>query len=254
MIAVLSPAKTLDFEPVETAEVTTPRLMNATGTLVKTLKKKSVADIQQLMSVSEKIAQLNKDRYQAFKAPFTIDNAKPSILAFKGDVYTGLEADTFGKRDMNFAQKHIRILSGLYGVLKPLDLMQAYRLEMGTRLEQGKHKNLYSFWGNRITKLINEDLADIKSKLIVNLASIEYFRSINTDELNADVLNIHFKENRNGKYKVIAFNAKKARGRMANLMVKERIKKPENLKTLVVNDYVYNDQLSEGMDWVWTKA
>ena len=252
MIVLLSPAKTLDFSAHKLKKHSIPRLLDDSEKLVKTLKKKSAADIQELMGVSEKISTLNVGRYKSYQTPFTLDNAKQSALAFKGDVYTGLEAETFNGHELNFAQKHIRILSGLYGVLKPLDLMQAYRLEMGTKLKTGRHKNLYTFWDKRVTELVNQDLAESKSKLILNLASKEYFHVMKPELLNAEVLNIHFKENRNGKYKVISFSAKKARGRMAHLLVKEKITKPELLKNLVINDYVYNEKLSKGNDWVFT--
>jgi len=164
----------------------------------------------------------------------------------------GLEANTFNKNDLKFADKHLRILSGLYGLLRPLDLMQPYRLEMGTSLKVGRKKNLYEFWGSQITELINYDLAESKSKLVLNLASKEYFKSVKVHELQKPVLNIHFQENRGGKYKVIAFNAKKARGRMAHLVIKERIKNPEDLKTLDVNGYVYNEAQSSEGNWAFT--
>jgi len=252
MIVLLSPAKTLDFDAHKLEKHSIPRLLEDSGKLIKTLKKKSAADIQELMGVSEKISTLNVERYKSYQTPFTLENAKQAILAFKGDVYLGLEAEAFNGHELNFAQKHLRILSGLYGVLRPLDLMQPYRLEMGTSLKTGRRKNLYAFWDKKVTELINQDLSESKSKVVLNLASKEYFQVIKPDLLDAEVLNIHFKENRNGKYKVISFNAKKARGRMAHLLVKERITKPALLKTLVVNDYVYNEKLSEGNDWVFT--
>ncbi len=253
MIIVLSPAKTLDFSPLETKNSTQPRLLKKSNELVKVLKKKSAADIQKLMSVSEKIANLNVERYQTFKTPFTSNNAKPSMYAFRGDVYTGLEADNFNKREVDFAQKHIRILSGLYGVLKPMDLMQPYRLEMGTKLKNGKHKNLYEFWDNQITDIINQDLEQSGSDILLNLASKEYFHSIKKDKLKGRILDIAFKENRNGVYKIISFSAKKARGRMAHLVVKEKIKKPAYLKDLVINDYVYNEEMSTPDSYVYIK-
>jgi len=252
MIAVLSPAKTLDFNPSGYKEFSIPRALESSEVLVGTLKKKSAGALQKLMGVSEKIAVLNRDRYQQFAPPFNLENAKQAGLAFKGDVYVGLEADSFTKAQLKWADKHIRILSGLYGVLRPLDLIQPYRLEMGTPLKNGRKKNLYEFWGSEITKMINEDLATSKSKYILNLASVEYFKSIKKDELDAPILNVHFRENRNGTYKVISFSAKKARGRMAHLMVKEKIKNPQKLKELVVNDYVYNDAMSTDVDYVFT--
>ena len=252
MIAVLSPAKTLDFNPSDYKEYSLPRNLEASGVLVDKLKKKSVGSLQKLMGVSEKIALLNKERYQNFTPSFSLENAKQAGLAFKGDVYLGLEADTFTKTELKWADKHVRILSGLYGVLRPLDLIQPYRLEMGTPLENGRKKNLYEFWGNTITDIINEDLEKTKSKLLLNLASKEYFHSVKMDQLKVPVLNIHFRENRKGVYKVISFTAKKARGRMAHLMVKEKIKNPEALKELDVLGYEFNPGLSTEWDWHFT--
>ncbi len=253
MIVLLSPAKTLDSTPSSTKKFTTPRLLEKSHTLVKTLKTKSVGDLQQLMSVSEKIAQLNVERYDAFKTPFTLENAKQAALIFKGDVYQALKADTFNSRDLTFAQKHIRILSGLYGMLRPLDLMQAYRLEMGTKLKNGAYKNLYEFWDHSITELVNADLASSKSKVVLNLASKEYFKSIKVKELNAPLVNVHFKEQRGDKYKIIAFNAKKARGAMAHQIVKFRITKVNQLKDLDVNGYLYKETMSKEGDLVFVK-
>jgi len=252
MLLVLSPAKTLDYSPTEMETFHQPRFPEATQDLVKKLKKSSVGKLQALMGISEKLAKLNVDRYKAFSEEFTTENAKQAALAFKGDVYLGLQAETFNKNDFKFADKHLRILSGLYGLLRPLDLMQPHRLEMGTSLKMGRKKNLYEFWGDRITTLINEDLAESKSKVLLNLASVEYFKAINTELLQAPILNIHFRENRKGAYKVISFNAKKARGKMANLVIKERLKKAEDLKSLVVNDYVYNEELSKEGNWFFT--
>lgn len=252
MITLLSPAKTLDLDPVETATHSVPRLMADTETLVAVLKKKSARQLKNLMKVSDNIAALNVERYQTFATPFTPTNAKPAALAFKGDVYLGLEAETFSEADMDFAQDHLRILSGLYGVLKPLDLMQAYRLEMGTPLKKGRKKNLYEFWDRRITDLINQDLAESGGDTIINLASKEYFHAVKPALLQGRLINIHFRENRNGQYKVISFNAKKARGRMAHIIVKERVTLAENLKEFVANDYCYNEGMSTETDWVYT--
>jgi cytoplasmic iron level regulating protein YaaA (DUF328/UPF0246 family) len=251
MIALLSPAKTLDFSPVETA-TTQPRLLSRSEDLIKSLRRKSTADLMELMHISEKLGTLNRERYRDFTTPFTSENAKPAILAFKGDVYTGLGAETFDEGDLDFAQAHVRMLSGLYGALRARDLMQAYRLEMGTKLATRQGKNLYQFWGDDITKLLNEDLAASGSKLFLNLASQEYFKSVNINALDAPVLNIHFQENRDGKFKVITFNAKKARGRMAHQLTRQRITNAEDLKLLDVNGYVYNDELSSELDWYFT--
>lgn len=244
MIILLSPAKSLDFSPLENVEYSQPRLLDKTAELVGVMRKKSRAAIQELMGVSEKIADLNHGRYQNFSLPFTTENAKPSMYAFNGDVYTGLEASSFEGQEIDFAQRHIRLLSGLYGVLKPLDLIQPYRLEMGTKLKYRRKKNLYEFWGTEITDLLNQDLAEAGSEVVLNLASKEYFRAVKKEKLNGKVIDIDFRENRNGTLKVISFNAKKARGRMAHLIVKEGITSPEDLKELVVNDYVFSPDRS----------
>ena len=245
MIILLSPAKSLNFEPTKIKKHSTPRLLEESNVLVGQLKTKSANSIKKLMSVSDNIAKLNVDRFNNFKTPFTLDNAKQAILAFDGDVYLGLEADTFDSKDMTFAQKHIRILSGLYGVLKPLDLMQPYRLEMGTRLKVKRKKNLYDFWDEKITEMINEDLTNSKSDIILNLASKEYFGSVKPKLANGKIVHVHFKELRNGQYKVISFTAKKARGKMANLIVKNRITDLKSLFKLNVDGYQYNKELSD---------
>jgi cytoplasmic iron level regulating protein YaaA (DUF328/UPF0246 family) len=232
---------------------TQPRLLDDTQALAAVLRKKSRADIQDLMHVSEKLADLNHSRFQEFSLPFSAENAKPAGLAFKGDVYQDLEADTFTEAEFEFANQQIRILSGLYGVLRPSDLMQAYRLEMGTKLKNRRGKNLYEFWGDRITKVLNQDLAEQDGDLILNLASKEYFKSVQPDKLNGRLLTVNFKDEKDGKFRIIAFNAKRARGRMANLITKEGITTAEPLKELVVNDYVYNPDLSTENDWVYSR-
>ncbi|MFT4759245.1 MAG: cytoplasmic iron level regulating protein YaaA (DUF328/UPF0246 family) [Paraglaciecola sp.] len=253
MIALLSPAKTLDFNPTEFEKYTNPRLLTDSSKLVKLLKEKSAEDVKKLMHVSDKIAELNVQRFHEFETPFNRDNAKQSLLAFKGDVYTGLAVDDFSEADLDFAQKHLRILSGLYGLLKPLDLMQAYRLEMGTRLENGGNKNLYEFWGDKITKLINDDVAESGGQAIINLASNEYFKSVNPEKLKGDLYKIDFKEDRDGKLKVIAFNAKKARGIMSREIIKNRITNPEDLKGLNIMGYIFNDELSTERSFLFAK-
>ena len=245
MILLLSPAKSLDYSPVEYEHYSTPRMLGKSEELIGNLRKKSSKKLQALMGVSKKIADLNVERYHSFSLPFTPENAKPAMFTFNGDVYRGLEAVEFVGDEIDFAQKHIRILSGLYGLLKPLDLMQPYRLEMGTSLKHKRKKNLYEFWGKSITELLNEDLAASGSQVVVNLASKEYFHAIKPDELNGEILNIDFKENRNGILKIISFNAKKARGRMAHLVVKENITKKEKIKELNVDGYVFDESKSD---------
>lgn len=253
MIILLSPAKTLDFESTSTTSYSDARLLKDSTKLVEVLKTMSPYDIRELMSVSEKIAELNVERYQQFSTPFSLNNAKQAVLAFKGDVYQGLEADTFEEEDLAFAQQHVRILSGLYGVLRPLDLMQPYRLEMGTKLQQNGSKNLYEFWASRITDLINDDLAASGSDVVLNLASKEYFKSVKEDQLKGKLIQVDFKEDRDGKYKIIAFNAKKARGAMTNQIVKHRIVDVASLKALNVEGYLFNDSLSSERHFVFTK-
>lgn len=253
MIVLLSPAKTLDTTPSTIKKHTKPRLLKLSEQLVGVLKKKSTRDLQQLMSVSEKIAQLNVDRFDSFSTPFKLKSTKQAALMFKGDVYQGLQADTFDEEDMEFAQQYVRILSGLYGVLRPLDLMHPYRLEMGTKLEHGRTKNLYGFWDKKITEIINKDVQKSGSDIILNLASKEYFKAIQPQYLKGQVITVHFQEKREDKYKVIAFNAKKARGAMTHQIVKYKITDIEQLKDLEINGYLFNKGLSLETDLVFVK-
>ncbi len=253
MIVLLSPSKTLDFNKHSNQYYTLPRLLKDSNKLVEVLKTLSPADIKQLMKVSDNIAELNFERFHQFETPFSLDNAKQALLAFKGDVYLGFEVEKMSDEDLTFAQKHLRILSGLYGVLRPLDLMQPYRLEMGTKLAKETYKDLYTFWGDRITNLLNDDIALLSSNLVINLASNEYFKAIKKELLKGSLLNIDFKENRNGGYSIISFNAKKARGAMAHQIIKHRVTEVEGLKSLVVNDYTFNNTLSTKDHFVFTK-
>ncbi len=204
----------------------------------------------ELMSISEKLATLNHDRFQQFSKN-TI--GKPALLAFKGDVYQDLQAEDFNSQELDFANRQIRILSGLYGLLRPRDVMQPYRLEMGTHLSNKKGDTLYDFWGTMITDLLNKDLDEDGSGLVLNLASKEYTKSLQLDRINGRVLNIQFKERRNGKLRFITFNGKKARGMMARLITLEKIRTAEPLKDLVVNDYAYAPQHSTEDDWMYVK-
>lgn len=254
MIILISPAKTLDFSPSNMQAHSNPRMLADSEKLVKILKKKSARSLKNLMSVSDNIAALNVERYQNYATPFTLENAKQAMLAFKGDVYTGLEAESFGDAETEFAQKHLRILSGLYGLLKPLDLMQAYRLEMGTRLKNGRKKSLYEFWGSKITDMINADLEASSGNVIFNLASKEYYHAVKEKELKGDVYHINFKENRNGVYKIISFTAKKARGTMSKLIIQNKITQVEDLKKLDVDGHVFNAELSDSSNFIFTKS
>jgi len=253
MIVLLSPAKTLDYTPSTITEFSQPRFIEQSLELVNILKQKNATDIQKLMKVSEKIADLNVERYGQFEKHFTADNSKQALLAFKGGVYVGLDVESFDETDMAFAQGHVRILSGLYGLLKPLDLMQPYRLEMGTKLHNKKGKNLYEFWGDRITQLINEDLKAIEGEHIINLASNEYFSSVKTPVLEGQLYNIVFKEEKNGAFKIISFNAKKARGVMTKYIVQHRISNPNDLKNFAEDDYSFNESMSDEFTFVFTR-
>ncbi|NJC26202.1 peroxide stress protein YaaA [Neolewinella antarctica] len=252
MLLLLSPAKTLDMQP--TARTSTqPRLLAESAELVGQLRGHSKDNLRDLMKISEKLADLNHGRFQAYSEPFTSENASAAGHAFRGDVYQDLAYHEFTESQKTLADRQIRILSGLYGVLRPSDLMQAYRLEMGTRLKNLRGKNLYEFWGDKITDLLNEDLTETGDDTVLNLASQEYFKSVNTDKLAGRLLTAHFKEDRKGKLKVIAFNAKKARGRLAQLITLEGMTSPAGMQELVVNDYIYSEELSSADDWVWTK-
>jgi len=253
LMIILSPAKTLDFSAKRLDKLTQPRLLRDTRALVKVLRKKSAGDLMELMHISEKLGQENHQRYQQFTTPFTDENAQQALIAFKGDVYLGLEADSFDEKDQLFAQDHLRILSGLYGILRPFDLMQAYRLEMGTRLQTPKGKNLYEFWGPKITKLLSEDMKATQNKYLINLASKEYASALHPSELKGTWVNIDFKENRDGKFKVIAFNAKKARGAMAKQIIQQGLDHPSQLRALEVNGYIFNSEMSSDTHLVFTK-
>lgn len=250
MLILISPAKTLDYSTPNFKEFTQPDFPSDINTLVGVMKKKSGQEICQLMHVSENLAVLNEERYKTFQKVFNTDNSKQALLAFKGDVYTKIEVDSYSKEDFDFAQKHLRILSGLYGLLKPLDLIQPYRLEMGTRLETKKGKNLYEYWGTKIAKAINEVS---NGSPIVNLASQEYFKAVDLKKLKSPVININFKEFKNGEYKTIGFFAKQARGMMTNFAIKNQILEPEELKGFNQDGYEYSESLSDSGNWTFIR-
>ena len=230
MLILLSPAKTLDYSKDFDVKPTAPAFLSDSSKLIKELKTKEPKDIATLMGLSDNLATLNFDRYQSWKAAKSISSdSKPALFVFQGDVYQGLKAETFNKKDIAFAQKHLRILSGLYGELRPLDVIKPYRLEMGTSLKIGTKKNLYEFWGDKIVNELNIALKDLNSSTLVNLASTEYFKSVNKKKLNAEIITPVFKDFSNGKYKMVMVYAKKARGMMANYIIKNRI---ENTSTL----------------------
>lgn len=241
MIIVVSPAKSLDFDkPAKTRKFSDSEFLSDSKKLMKGLKKYQPEQLSELMHMSEALGELNYARNANWKAPFTLENAKQAIFAFQGDVYQGMQAHEYSAAELNFAQKHLRILSGLYGLLKPLDLIQPYRLEMGSRFENERGKNLYEFWGSRLTDHINKELAPQKSKLLINLASNEYFSAIQPKQLEAELVTPIFKDFSNGKYKVISFFAKKARGSMVTYIVNNRLSSAKDLLGFDVDGYQYS--------------
>ena len=254
MLLLISPAKTLDYEtPASTQLKSEPEFTDRAETLINNLREYAPQDIAELMKLSDKLASLNVARYQSWVKEHNETNAKQAMLAFKGDVYTGLDADSFDEADYQFAQNHLRILSGLYGLLKPMDLMQPYRLEMGTKLQNDAGKNLYSYWGSTITDRLNDELASDKTPVVVNLASNEYFKSVQAKALNARLISPEFKDLKNGQYKIISFYAKKARGLMTRYAIRNRIENPEDLKQFDLEGYAFNASMSEGDKWVFTR-
>jgi cytoplasmic iron level regulating protein YaaA (DUF328/UPF0246 family) len=254
MLLVVSPAKNLDFEsPLATESFTQPELLTESQLLMDKCVTLTPADISSLMSISDKLAGLNAARFGQWSTPFSPENARQAVLAFNGDVYSGLDANSFTKEDFDFAQQHMRILSGLYGLLKPLDLMQAYRLEMGTKLENIRGANLYQFWGEIITELLNSALSAQGDKVLINLASNEYFKSVKKKALNAEIITPAFKDWKNGQYKMISFYAKKARGLMARYIIQNKLTEVEQLKGFDLAGYQYNAEFSKGNDWVFTR-
>ncbi|RKG37309.1 peroxide stress protein YaaA [Acinetobacter rongchengensis] len=245
MLALISPAKTLDYESTLPTDVhTLPRLLDQSQQLIDLSRKLSTSDIVSLMKVSEKIAHLNVERFRDWNADFNFSNARQAIFAFKGDVYTGLDAYHLSDADLQFAQKHLRSLSGLYGLLRPLDLMMPYRLEMGIKLANARGNNLYEFWGDRITKLINQDLEQSGSKLLVNIASDEYYKSVKEAQIQAEIIKPVFLDQKNGQYKVISFYAKKARGLMARYIIQNQLDKLEDLKSFNTDGYYFDTDSS----------
>ena len=244
MLTVVSPAKSLDFESrVRTRKFTQPRFLDDAARLVEHMKTFDPDNLSELMDINPELAELNWQRYASWEAPFNLRNARQAVFAFRGDVYLGLRAEQFGTAELNFAQKHLRILSGLYGILRPLDLIQPYRLEMGRQVSVDGHSGLYDFWGTRLADSLNEDLAaqPQKRKLLVNLASNEYFQSISSAALEAQVVTPVFKDQTNrGDYRVLSFMAKRARGEMAAWIIRNRVNAPHTLKKFNENGYQYS--------------
>ncbi len=249
MLVILSPTKTLDMSVnPATDEYTIPDFLSKSQKLIGELQTKSIDDLTALMNISPKLAQLNFERFQQWQLPFTPDNAKQALFAFKGEVFNGLEAGSFGENDLQFAQNHLVILSGLYGTLRPLDLIQPYRLEMGTKSSFAGSKNLYEYWKETITRSLKKALKSQGDNVLVNLASNEYFKSIDTKKLSARIVTPEFKENKNGVYKVVTIYAKKARGMMTRFIIKNRLSDPEQLKLFDEDGYFFNDRLTTHRD------
>lgn len=255
MLAILSPAKTLDFEsPLVTDQHSIPEFTKESTALIRTLRKLEPFEIGTLMGISDKLASLNHDRYAQWSPSFDDeDNARASILAFKGDVYQGLDAPTMNKRDFTWAQKRLRVLSGLHGLLRPLDRIHPYRLEMGTKLHNPKGKDLYQFWGCKVTEALNEALAAQRSKVLVNLASNEYYKVVQADQIQGRVLTINFKEWRRDAYRFVSFSAKKARGLMARYMIDQRAESAETLQGFDLEGYAFSEELSREDEWIFTR-
>jgi cytoplasmic iron level regulating protein YaaA (DUF328/UPF0246 family) len=253
MLMILSPAKTLDFEtPAPTTETSKPVLLREASTLAKLMKTKSEQDLAGMMKISPKLAALNHERFQTWTP--ARGALKQSLFAFRGDVYQGLQADAFSTQDIRFAQKHLRMLSGLYGLLKPLDLIKPYRLEMGTRLSNQRGADLYDFWQVALAKKLLEDLDGQTKPVLINLASNEYFKAVDISALGqVQIINPVFKDTSNGRLKIVSFFAKRARGAMANFVIKQRIKRPEQLKTFDTDGYQYQPDLSTETDWVFAR-
>ncbi|WP_407332213.1 peroxide stress protein YaaA [Enterovibrio sp. 27052020O] len=254
MLIVVSPAKTLDYQsPLATERFTQPTLTEHSQQLIEVCRKLTPADIGSLMKVSDKIAGLNAARFSEWSPTFTQDNSRPAILAFKGDVYTGLEAETLSDDQFTWAQDHLRMLSGLYGLLRPLDLMQPYRLEMGTKLENDRGSNLYQFWGDIITGELNDALDAQGDNVLVNLASNEYFKSVKPAKLKGQIITPVFKDCKKGQYKVISFYAKKARGMMARYIIDNRIDSVEGLKAFDTAGYWFSAEESNDKELVFKR-
>ena len=258
MLIVVSPAKALDFEsPLVTKKHSQPAMLERSKELVDVLSTKTPQDLQSLMSISDSLAELNFDRYQDWSTPFTTDNSRPAILSFSGDTYIGLNAGaTFSERDFTHAQKTLRILSGLYGVLRPLDLIQAYRLEMGSKLRTNSSNDLYGFWGTEISEKLNSDLMESPGEpVLINLASNEYFKSVNPDEVNGPLVTPTFLDKKEGgEYKMVSFYAKRARGSMASWIIRNRVKAANELQNFDEEGYRYDHDRSDALKPVFLRS
>lgn len=252
MLTIISPSKTLDYQtPLITKQHSLPEFLESTKQLIDIFKKLSSDDLAKLMSISPKLATTNYERFQNWHTDFNLDNARQAILAFKGDVYEGLHVEDFNDADLKFAQSHLRILSGLYGLLRPLDLIQPYRLEMGIRLKNGNNTNLYQFWGEKLTNKLNEELS--KSPVLINLASNEYFKAIKPKALNAKIIQPIFLDKSKDDYKVISFYAKKARGLMSRFIIKNSINHSDDIKSFNLEGYQFDSKRSTELEWYFTR-
>lgn len=254
MLITLSPSKGQDFEaPSPSKKYSKPGDLKDSELLIKELKKIKLIELQSLMNISENIARLNVGRYKTFKTPFTPKNAKQALFAFKGDVYSGIDVKNFSEEDFEYAQNHLRILSGLYGCLRPLDLIQPYRLEMKTKLANPRGENLYQFWGEGITTRLNKVLKKQKEPVLVNLASNEYFKSVKPGLLDGRLLDINFKETKHGKTRVVAIFAKRARGMMADYIIRNRVENPAGIKNFKRDGYRFAKTLSDDRQWTFER-
>lgn len=254
MLVILSPAKKLDYESDVTKGLnTTPDLLDQAELLVKEARKLKPENLKAMMKISDNLAELNHQRFKDFSTPFDLGNARQAGFAFKGDAYVGLDIESLSDDDLAYAQDHFRILSGLYGLLRPMDLMQAYRLEMGTKFSNGRGKDLYTFWGNRVTDALNDVLAQQKEKVLVNVASNEYFKVVQPKNINGKIITCQFKEIKDGQARMIGVFAKKARGMMTRYIIQNRIETPDGLKGFDSAGYEYRDDLSDAKTYVFTR-
>ncbi len=250
MKILISPAKSLNFDiEIERKDFSTPNFIDESKILIDELKKFSQSQISTLMKISENLAQINYQRFQDFKTPFTCKNAKPALYFFNGDVYEGIDVENYNEKQIQYAQNNLRILSGLYGILKPLDLIQAYRLEMSTKLKNKNGKNLYEFWQEKLTNYLNQE----EENLIINLASSEYFQAINKEKIKAKIVNIIFKEKKGKEFKIVGIFAKKARGLMVDYLIKNNVKNLDEIKKFNSENYKFNQEFSEQENLVFTR-
>jgi len=254
MLIVISPSKKLDFDKnITVNDYSIPTLLNYSTELIEKLRECSINELTKLMNISYGLAEQNLERFLMWKIPFTLNNSKPAVYAFNGEVYTGLNPSDFTNEEIKTAQQKLRILSGLYGVIRPLDLIQPYRLEMGTKLNTSKGKNLYEYWGNIITEEINKEIIKNKCKHLVNLCSNEYFKAIKEININAKIITPVFKQQTNGVYRVLSFYAKKARGLMTRYIIKNNIENVEHIKAFDIEGYSFSPQQSNSQQWVFLR-